>query len=184
MQPIQPTAPTEQQLRNAATAFITYCTTLSDEQFFWQPEGKWSAAQQVKHLITSTNMARLAFRLPAFMVRWIGGTPNRPSRSYDELVEKYHLKLSQGGRASGRYIPKSIPPSYGKEKLLNGFRKSMEQFALACTRGKQGNHPDQYLAPHPLLGKITLRELCYFTIHHAYHHLDSIRKMIEEQPTR
>ena len=27
--------------------------------------------------------------------------------------------------------------------------------------------PDQYLAPHPLMGRITLRELCYFTIYHV-----------------
>jgi hypothetical protein len=36
---------------------------------------------------------------------------------------------------------------------------------------------DKYIAPHPLLGKITLRELGYFTIHHMYHHLESIQKM-------
>ena len=29
---------------------------------------------------------------------------------------------------------------------------------------------DTLQAPHPLLGKLTLRELMYFTIYHAQHH--------------
>ncbi|MGH2552911.1 MAG: hypothetical protein ACRDEB_04300, partial [Chitinophagaceae bacterium] len=109
----------EEQLHAAASEFYNYCLSLPDDKFFSQHGEKWSAAQQVKHLITSTNMARLPFVLPGFLVRLIGGKPNRKSRTIDELVNKYKVKLQQGGRASGRYVPKSIPAGYGKEKLLN-----------------------------------------------------------------
>jgi hypothetical protein len=109
------------------------------------------------------------------MVRLVGGTPNRPSRTYDELVAKYNLKLQQGGKASSRYIPKPILPAYGQEKLLAQFSKSMQRFAGSVKNNCKEPLPDKYLAPHPLLGKITLRELCYFTIYHTYHHLESIR---------
>jgi hypothetical protein len=167
----------EEQLYTAKTEFNSYCSSLSDENFFYQPEGKWSPAQQVNHLVAATANASLAFTIPKFMVRWVGGKPNRPSRSYDELVAKYKLKLEQGGRASKRYIPKPIPASYGKEKLLNNFAKAMDKMAIAIKKNWKESQPDQYLAPHPLLGKITLRELGYFTIHHTYHHLESIQKM-------
>ena len=30
---------------------------------------------------------------------------------------------------------------------------------------------DTFILPHPLLGKVTLREMMYFTIYHAEHHL-------------
>jgi hypothetical protein len=165
------------KLLSTSKNFSDYCVCLSDEQFFYQPEGKWSAAQQVRHLIKSTDTARLAFILPRFIVRWIGGKPNRHSRSYEELVNKYRLKLEQGGKASGRYIPKPIPPEYGKEKLVGSFTRSMEKFASAVERRWKDEQTDRYLAPHPLLGKITLRELCYFTIHHAEHHLSTISNM-------
>ena len=167
----------EEQLHTARSEFNNYCSSVSDEKFFLQPEGKWSPAQQVKHLITATDNACLAFTLPKFLVRWVGGKPNRNSRTYDELVAKYKLKLEQGGRASKRYIPKPIAASYGKEKLLNHFAKAMYKMAAALKKKWNEPQPDQYLAPHPLLGKITLRELCYFTIHHTYHHLESIQKM-------
>jgi DinB superfamily len=168
-------AETEHQLQQAATALYQFCASLSDDQFFRQPAGKWSPAQQVKHLITATNTARLAFVLPKFIVRLAGGTPNRSSRTYDELVARYTAKLQQGGRASGRYIPKPVPPSVGKEKLLNQFTTAMHQFATACKKNGTDPIPDSYLAPHPLLGKITLRELCYFTIYHTLHHLHNIK---------
>jgi len=35
---------------------------------------------------------------------------------------------------------------------------------------------DKYIIPHPLLGKLTLREMLFFTIHHNEHHLDLIKK--------
>jgi uncharacterized damage-inducible protein DinB len=177
-------SPTEiqQHLQAATTAFTDYCTSLTEEQFFMQPPGKWSAAQQAKHLVTATNTARYAFTLPAFIVRLVGGKPNRASRTYDELVTKYKLKLEQGGRAGKRYIPKPIPPSYGKEKLLKQFGDAMQKFGTSITKNRTDATLDQYLAPHPLLGKITLRELCYFTIYHIYHHKDNISRQLNSPP--
>lgn len=167
-----------EQLIKATGELVSYCRSLSDEHFFYQPPGKWSPAQQVKHLIKATDTARLAFTLPRFLVRLAGGTPNRNSRSFEELVAKYKLKLEQGGRASGRYVPKTIPSSYGKDKLVLEFEKAMKIFAIAVEKKWQDNQLDKFLAPHPLLGKITLRELCYFTIHHTHHHLTTIKELV------
>lgn len=171
----------EEQLLLAEKEFAGFCSALTEEQFFNQSEGKWSPAQQVKHLITATNLARLPFILPRFFVRLIGGKPNRNSRTYDELVAKYILKLEKGGRASGRYVPKPIHFSYGKEKLLNQFIKAIKKFISSLKKNWNDPKPDNYIAPHPLLGKITLRELCYFTIYHTQHHLQNIRRMTETQ---
>jgi hypothetical protein len=167
-------------LQMAETEFSQYCSALTDEQFFYQPPGKWSAAQQVKHLITATNMCRLVFTLPKFIVRIVSGKPNRNSRTYDELVAKYKQKLEQGGRASGRYVPKPITAKYGKEKLLNNFTKAMQELSLAIKKNWKEPLPDKFLAPHPLLGKITLRELGYFNIYHTLHHLTSITNLTKE----
>jgi len=167
----------EQQLRDAASEFSDYCLFLPDEIFFYQPADKWSAAQQTKHLISATNAAKLAFVLPKFMVRWVAGKPNRQSRTFDELVAKYKMKLAQGGKASSPFVPKPIPASYGKEKLVKNFNSSMNKMANAVNKNWKESQTDQYIAPHPLLGKITLTELCYFTIHHTKHHLESIKNL-------
>jgi len=166
-----------QQLHIVENEFSSYSTSITDEQFFHQPEGKWSPAQQVKHLIIAAGNTRLAFALPKFIIRWYTGKPNRPSRSYDELVAKYKLKLEQGGKASGRFIPKPIPAGYGKQKMQDQFKISMGKLTHSIKSKWKEPQLDQYIAPHPLLGKITLRELGYFTIYHTYHHLESIQKI-------
>ncbi|MET0393741.1 MAG: DinB family protein [Chitinophagaceae bacterium] len=167
-------AETAQQLQNAAEQLAGYCTALSNEAFFWQPAGKWSAAQQVKHLVTATKTAQYAFVLPKFIVRLAGGKPNRPSRPFDELAVNYQLKLARGGKASRRYVPKPVAAGYGKERLIREFRTAMHRLISALQERWQEHQADAYIVPHPLLGKITLRELCYFTIFHTHHHLHSI----------
>ena len=172
------------QLHSASKEFTHFCNGIDTDSFFHQPVEKWSVAQNIKHLVVSANTTKLAFLLPKFIVRIYAGKPNRPSRNFDELVNKYKLKLKEGGRASGIYIPKIISPQKGKGTMLISFTKSMEK--LISSIDKKWNDPqlDQYLAPHPLLGKITLRELCYFTIYHTYHHLDIIKQRLTDNKMR
>ncbi len=108
------------------------------------------------------------------------GKPNRMSRSYDELVNKYKLKLQQGGKAIGRYIPKTVSPQNGREKLLRSYATSMDKLIHSIEKNWEDRQLDQYIAPHPLLGKITLRELGYFTIYHTLHHLAIIKERLTE----
>ena len=155
--------------------FSDYCLNISDEIFFKQPADKWSIAQNVDHIIISTRQTKLAYLLPKFIVRLYTGKPNRASRSYDELVKKYHAKLEAGGKASGVFIPKIIQGG-SKEKLMNDWMKISAAYIHTLDKNWKDEQLDNYLAPHPLLGKITLRELCYFTIYHTEHHLTIIKQ--------
>ncbi|MEO6613252.1 MAG: DinB family protein [Chitinophagaceae bacterium] len=160
--------------------FSSFCSSINEAGFFRQPVTKWSIAQNVTHLITSANMTRLAYRLPKFIVRLYTGKPNRPSRSYDELVAKYKSKLEQGGRASGRFVAKPVPVNKGKEKIMDEFNRAMDKLLATMEKNWKDPQLDQYLAPHPLLGKITLRELGYFTIYHTQHHLAIIKERLSD----
>lgn len=169
-------------LQAASKEFTTFCRGIDVDVFFRQPGEKWSVAQHVEHLTISANKTRLPYILPKFIVRYYTGKPNRESRSYDELVEKYKAKLQQGGKASGVFIPGAATGDTGSEKILADFSKSMARLIKAITKHWRDEQLDSYLAPHPLLGKITLRELGYFTIYHTWHHLDIIRRSLEVDP--
>lgn len=166
-------------LEQKRNEFTNFCAGINNDNFFRQPAEKWSVAQNVTHLITSAKMTSLAFRLPKFIVRFYSGKPNRKSRSYDDLVAKYKLKLDQGGRASGRFVAKPVTADTGKEKILASFTKAMERLQFAIDKKWDDPELDQYLAPHPLLGKLTLRELCFFTIYHTEHHLKIIQERLK-----
>jgi hypothetical protein len=61
---------------------------------------------------------------------------------------------------------------------LNAFYTSMKKMGNALHKKWKEEEPDKYIVGHPLLGKITVRELGYFNIYHTLHHLDSIKKMV------
>jgi len=151
-----------------------FCLTIPDPVFFRQPNEKWSIAQNVHHLITSTKTSTAAYALPLFLVRLIGGKPNRPSRSYEESVSRYKEKLAAGAKARGRYAPGQIKTSVGKERVLANWSHTTGLYLQAIKKNRTDQQLDRYIVPHPILGKITLRELCYFNIYHTIHHLDII----------
>lgn len=163
---------------NMFNQFTGFCEALDDQQFFKVPvAGKWSVAENVQHLVVSTSTTTLAYSLPAFIVRLIGGTPNRNSMPYEALAQKYGNKLAAGGRASGRFVPTRGSIQTSKTQMLTNWKRVTEKFIRVLQNKTSESKLDDYLARHPLLGRITLRELCYFTIFHTEHHLNIIRQM-------
>jgi hypothetical protein len=160
-------------LNENVDAFNNYITPLIKEQFEVCPNGKWSAGQNLDHLIRAIKPLQLAYGLPKFALRILFGKTNRPSKTYDELVAKYKAKLAAGGRASGPFIP----PFIGFEKKDGLIKKYAEQKQklIAKIEKQSEKDLDAYILPHPLLGKVTLREMLYFTIHHNEHHLESLK---------
>jgi DinB superfamily len=158
-----------QQLKHKHSDFTAYIANLPNTVFETSVNGKWSAGQQLDHIHRSTRPVLLAFKLPKFVLRLAFGKPNRPSRNYSELVQKYLSKLQLGGRATGRFVPQKLNPRQ-KEKTLQAVTSTI---ILLCNKINRSAEEDldKFLLPHPLLGKLTLREMIYFTIYHVEHHL-------------
>lgn len=157
-----------QQLKTHHQAFTKYMLVLSEEDFTRNIEGKWTAAQQFEHIHLSTKPLKMALKLPAWFLKWYIGKANRPSKSYEELVAKYKLKLEQGGRAGKGFIPKGINV-HERQTLANTLNKTIESICKSLNKYSE-NELDSLILPHPLLGKLTLREMMYFTVHHVQHH--------------
>ena len=160
-------------LNEKVDAFNNYISPLSKEQFEARPNNKWSAGQNLDHLIRAIKPLQLAYGLPKFALLIMFGKTNRPSRTFDELVTKYKTKLAAGGKASGPFIPPTI--NFEKKEAL--IKKYNEQKLKLITKIEKQSEKDLdvYILPHPLLGKVTLREMLYFTIHHNEHHLDLLK---------
>ncbi|MEO7312825.1 MAG: DinB family protein [Chitinophagaceae bacterium] len=161
-------------LRNNHQAFINYLGGLSSEDFVADRNGKWTAGQHLDHIIRSVTPLNKGLVLPGFLLKLVFGKANRPSKTFDELVAKYKQKLSEGGKASAPFIPPPITTAK-KESLLRELDSRSERLCRQADRFSE-IQLDQLVAPHPLLGKITLREMLYFTAHHVLHHKALVEK--------
>ena len=160
-------------LNENVDAFNNYIAPLTKEQFEVSPNGKWSAGQNLDHLIRAIKPLQLPYGLPKFALRILFGKTNRPSKTYDELVARYKAKLAAGGRASGPFIPPFI--SFAKkDELIKKYAEQKQKLILKIEKQNEKDL-DVYILPHPLLGKVTLREMLYFTIHHNEHHLELLK---------
>jgi hypothetical protein len=145
-----------------------------DELFNTSKENKWTPAENISHLVNATKMTLLAYALPKFLPAMLYQKSKGKSRTYDEIVENYHQKLAGGAKASGAYIPKKI--NYGREKLSNQLLSEGEKLVQVIDDKWTEEQLDTFRIKHPILGKLTMRELAYFTIYHNIHHTETIRK--------
>lgn len=155
-------------LRQKHADFLSLLAGMSDDALVQAPAGKWSAVQQLDHLRRSVRPVRLAFTLPRWLLGAWQGKPNRPGRTFEALVLRYQQKLASGGRASGAFVPPALAAS-ACPALRKALQKEVDGLCGRLERMTEAQL-DGYLLPHPLLGKLTLREMLYFTIYHVQHH--------------
>ncbi len=135
---------------------------------------KWTAAENIAHLVSATRMTAIPFMLPKFVPVLLYGKPNRTSHGYTKIVDNYIHKLEHGAKASGVYIPKKV--NYTQASLHDKLNAQAEKLLSALESKWTDEQLDHYQISHPILGLLTLRELAYFTIYHNGHHTELIRK--------
>lgn len=165
----------QKQISEHHTAFVQTLKQLSDEAFLFTKDGKWSAGQQLDHIIKSISPVIMVFGLPKFIPRLLYGHPNRASRSYEQVVADYEHLLKNGAKATGKYIPREVPIKF-RQRRMEKLKKATELLAKNINAYSE-EQLDHYQVPHPLLGKMTIRELLYFTIYHVQIHNQSVKAL-------
>lgn len=151
-------------------SFLEKINGLSDDDFVRQPGSKWSAGQQLEHITKSVKPVDMAFGLPMFVLKMKFGLANRPSKNYDDLVTKYLNSLQKNieFRMPSEFAPGQIPVS-GKEKAIEKLGELVHKLCGRLAKFSE-EELDKYILPHPLMGKLTLREMLFFTAYHVQHH--------------
>ena len=141
--------------------------------FFIQYGEVWSASDNVDHLIKAHEAVAQALKLPKIALRAMFGKPGKSSMYYEELCQVYRKEIANGAQASGRYLPSSENPNphdeAKKRELVDRFVKVSSELVVVAEKWKDPDL-DNYLLPHPILGKLTIREILYFTIYHNLRH--------------
>lgn len=147
----------------------------SDDEFFARIGDAWSPAENVRHLTKSIRPVTKALRLPKIVVRLMFGGPRRESMTYDALVEHYRARLAAGGEA-GRFAPSQRVVT-DRAEIWNHFEQANRELRAAIATWPDCAL-DRHQLPHPLLGKLTLREMLFFTLYHQLHHLEGVKRRL------
>jgi hypothetical protein len=162
------------QLEETHRAFISYIDGLTEKEFLSSYQNKWTAGQQLEHIYLAVRPVTLAVHLPKILVRLIFGKSRREGKTYDELVKKYMTVLGSGGKASRPFIPR--PVRWVQKKSIAAKLDIKIRSLCAGVERFSEQELDTMRLPHPLLGRITVREMLYFTIYHVGHHEGLIKR--------
>jgi hypothetical protein len=125
------------------------------------------------HMIKAVKPITKALNLPKLTLQAMLGKAEKPSLSYEELCKIYRDELAKGAQASGRYLPNQESPAENAEQKKRNLLKQWSMASdelVAVLETWDENDLDEYLLPHPILGKLTVREMIFFTIYHNLRH--------------
>ncbi len=149
-------------------AFAAYINSLNEKEFTASLNQKWTAGQQLEHIYKSVfPLARVTVSQDA-LVKMNFGMANRASKSYDLVIGEYEQQISKGAKATAPFEPATVGFN-DRAELLEKLQSTLHKLNNQIENFTE-QELDDYLIPHPLLGKLTLREMLYFTGFHVVHH--------------
>jgi hypothetical protein len=156
-------------------ALVEWIENHPDDLWTQGPEGKWTTGQHVLHLLQSITPLNNALSLPKFFVRYKFGKANRPVRDYDAIINRYKERLaqSQGKTFKGSQNMK-VPNLTDKHYLINRIQTESKKLQYK-TKKISNKNLDSLVLPHPLMGKMPVREIIMWSAYHVEHHLETLK---------
>lgn len=170
-----------EQLSHVQREVTTAVQNMSDAQFNSGSDESWSAAGYLKHLILSVKPFAKAMNLPAAQLEKMFGKPDRPSRTFAEVIAAYKAKLDEGLKAENS--PSVTPTLYRfpedttdeKAHLVQAWNDGNNRLIAALDNWSEAGL-DAYQLPHPAGDVLTLREMLFFTVYHNTTHWHDIEQ--------
>ncbi|CAL2082062.1 DinB family protein [Tenacibaculum sp. 190524A02b] len=141
-----------------------------EENYIKGPENKWTTGQHIVHLVDSIQKVNHALSYPKFILKYKFGTSNREVRAYEHIVERYQEKLSQNKEKAKAFNIKVTTPSLNKfQQLVTKLKIQNKKLQHKTNRWKDQDL-NNLILPHPLMGKMPIREIIMWTAYHTEHH--------------
>ncbi|MBC2846791.1 DinB family protein [Winogradskyella flava] len=158
------------------TELLSWLEQQPNESWTQGPEGKWTQGQQALHLLQSIKPLNTALSMPKFLLRYKFGKANRPVRDYETVTKRYQERLRdvKGKTYKGSQNMK-VPSMNEKQYILNRLQTESKKLQYK-TKKISDKNLDTVILPHPLMGKMPVREIIMWTAHHVEHHMESLKE--------
>lgn len=161
-------------LAATATAVSAFFASLTPEQLTTRRADEWAPLDDLAHLRLSVQPVVRALMAPKVVIALRFGVARRPSLPYSALAARYRARLEGGVRAPPQFVPRprhDLTPEAYRDHLLTRWAELGDRLWRALERWNERSI-DRYQLLHPALGKLTVREILYFTHLHNLHHIE------------
>lgn len=140
---------------------------------------KWTAAQHVFHLVKTTKAVSKGLKMPKLGLRGMFGLNNRDEKSYEQIAEKYQKGLLENNIKSPPEYSSEPGRTFTMEEITTRFMDELTNLKSALEKWKEDDL-SKYVLPHPVVGKLTIREFIGWVTYHNYHHLNILKNQYEK----
>lgn len=164
------------QLEDSHQVLLMFLEHQPKELWTKGPEGKWTTGQHALHLLQSIKKLNDALSLPRLILKYKFGIANREVRDFNTVTNRYQERLAE---ASGATFKNSrnmkIPPLSDKNYIITRLQMENKKLQYKTTKISDADL-DKLVLPHPLMGKMPLREIIMWTAYHVLHHTKTLAK--------
>ncbi len=140
------------------------------------PENKWTSGQHALHLLKSVKPLNDVLSMPRFLFKYTLGTTTAEIRDYDTVVSRYLEQLEEFKKNTTKPRKKiSVPKIQDKRYILTRLQVESKKLQYKIRRISDLNL-DTLVLPHPVMGKMPIREILMWTAYHAEYHTKQLQK--------
>jgi hypothetical protein len=165
-------------LNESVVKFNALIQGLDKTEFETNYNMKWSAGQDLLHLVKLLRILNIAYLIPKGLLVILYGKNKRETRSFETLQTMYKKALAGDAQSPNLYIPKPVLFEQKSELILK--HSALNKKFVEKINKLSEEELDKYLLPHPILGKVSLRELAIFTCFHTIHHYDLLKSKLNK----
>jgi hypothetical protein len=169
-------------LSSEERALAEFFGSLSPDEFVHRVGTAWTPGEHLQHLNIAVSAVARGLSMSPWLLRLRFGRAREPSRSFVRVRDDYRARLAAGAGASGRFVPprEELAPdqrSGRQAESLARWRRVNARLVAALQHWSELNL-DRVRLPHPILGKLTAREMVLFTIYHGQHHVAAAKSRL------
>jgi hypothetical protein len=167
-----PEAKLSPPLQTALDAINRATNGITNEQLTWHPEGKWSSAEILEHLLLA--YARTSERMRTLLKE---DKPDVRSRTFREWVGRL-IVLKLGRIPPGRKAPEAVAPKgMLPQEAMASIRKHLVELDGVIDECERRFGGRKNVLVHAVLGPLSMPEWRRFHSVHTQHHMRQIESL-------
>lgn len=161
-------------VKNHQTA-VDYIDQLNEQEYLYTRDGKWTAGQQLNHIALTIVPFTRALASKEYLAQKFG-LLERESWDYQTVLDNY---AQTSLKAPEQFLPPAEVGLAEKENITTAIQGDLEKIEALLGLYEE-DELDRLAMPHPLLGKMSVREIFYLMGYHPIHHLKQIKILLND----